>query len=71
MGIFLEFIRKDIEVKSVKENIIFFDFIEFKYVVDFESFWKNFYFVELIDMLINCFLVFSVVFSYIEEIKNF
>lgn len=71
MGIFFELIRKDIEVKSVKENIIFFDFIEFKYVVDFESFWKNFYFVELIDMLINCFLVFSVVFSYIEEIKNF
>lgn len=69
-GTIPESIRKDIEAKSVKENIILSDFTELKYVVDFESFRKNPHFAELTDMSINCFLVSSVVLSHIEEIKN-
>lgn len=69
-GTIPESIRKDIEAKSVKENIILSDFTELKYVVDFESFRKNPHFAELTDVWINCFLVSSVVLSHIEEIKN-
>lgn len=69
-GTFPESIRKDIEAKSVKENIILSDFTELKYVADFESFRKNPHFAELTDMSINCFLVSSVVLNHIEEIKN-
>lgn len=69
-GTIPESIRKDIEAKSVTENIILSDFTELKYVVDFESFRKNPHFAELTDMSINCFLVSSVVLSHIEEIKN-
>lgn len=69
-GTFPESIRKDIEAKSVKENIILSDFTELKYVADFESFRKNPHFAELTDLSINCFLVSSVVLSHIEEIKN-
>ncbi|XP_062591258.1 uncharacterized protein LOC134252762 [Saccostrea cucullata] len=66
---FPESIRKELETKCTKENIIATEFSNLKYTVDFDSFRKIADFGNLSDVWIQCFLTSSIVLDHIEEIK--
>ena len=67
---FPESIREELETKCLKENIIYSEFSELKYSVDFESFRKVPHFAGYSDVWIQCFLTSSVVLTHINDIKN-